>query len=82
MEKINNFYYYYDSKYDDLTIVSKKSSKHYSEEIYNNIYIYLEEDTDKVVGVQIMYYKQRSPKVLMKYVPKEIYDLLEKISLD
>lgn len=68
--------FYYDPKFDDLTIRLQDYEDVYSEEIYNNIYIYYSEKDDSVVGAQILYLSKRSNTTLKEYLPEEIYNLV------
>lgn len=69
--------YFYDSRFDDLTVRIKEEQKIYSEEIYNNIYIYYSEKDDSLVGAQILYLSKRANKILERYLPDEIYDVVK-----
>lgn len=71
---------YYDEDFDDLTIRKKDSHSVYSDEIYSNIFIYRESESDKVVGAQILCYKNRAQEVLKQYLPKRIYNMLKGIN--
>ena len=73
---------YYDSKFDDLTIKIKEEKEIYSEEIYNNIYIYYSEEDDSIVGAQILYLSKRANEILKKYLPVDICNIALSIKKD
>ena len=77
----NNYSYFYDQKFDDLLIKSNSDEPVYSDEVFNNIYIIRSELDDSVVGIQILYYKKRSNKILKQYVPNPFYEIAKKIGI-
>lgn len=77
----NSWYYFYDSKYDDLLIKLNENSSVYSDEVYNNIYIIKSEEDDSIVGTQILYFKKRSDKILKKYLPDFIYNAVMNLDI-
>lgn len=77
----NNYSYFYDQRFDDLLIKSNIDEPVYSDEVFNNIYIIRSELDDSVVGIQILYYKKRSNKILKKYVPNPFYELTKELTV-
>ncbi|MCD7778363.1 MAG: hypothetical protein LUH47_07660 [Clostridiales bacterium] len=78
----NNYYSYYDPRFDDLTLILKRGVRSYSDEVYNDIYLVRAEEDDEVVGAQISYFSKRSDIVLKKYLPIYVYDVVSKIKSD
>lgn len=71
--------YYYDNVYDDLTIKFNNAPNVYTDEVSNDIYIVKNEENDQIVAVQILYFKERNDSVLRKYLPEDIYHIVNDI---
>ena len=70
---------YYDSDSDDLTVRLGDAKSVYSDEIFDGMYLIRDEKDDNIIAFQILNYKKRSDHVLRKYLPSEIYSIIQKI---
>lgn len=73
---------YYDRNSDDLTVKLGYANSVYSDEVFDDVYLIRDEKDDKVVAFQILYLKRRSDYVLRKYLPSEVYRIVQKIKND
>ena len=80
--KSDGIHSYYDRNSDDLTVKLGYANSVYSDEVFDDIYLIRDEKDDKVVAFQILYLKRRSDYVLRKYLPSEVYRIVQKIKND
>lgn len=77
-QKIN---YYYDSSQDICNIYLKKATHVYSEEESKGIFIIYDEDTDEIIGAEILYYSNRLKSNLKKNLPKQVMDIVDNLEI-
>lgn len=68
--------FYYDQKYDDLTIKINSAPKVYSDEVIDDVYLVRNEINDMIVAVQILYFKEQREQTLLKFLPEDIFKLV------
>ena len=73
------FSYYYDRQFDDLTVRIDNTDEAFADEIYNDIYLFKDSVSEKVVAFQILYFMNRSDKILKKYLPENYYEIVMEI---
>jgi uncharacterized protein YuzE len=60
----NNLEYYYDKIYDTLNLYIGKANSFYSEEEYNGVFFIKDEETDKIIGYEVMDFSKRNLELL------------------
>ncbi len=73
--------YYYDSSHDICSIYLKKANHVYSEEESKGIFIIYDEDTDEIIGAEILYYSNRLKANLQKKLPKQVMDIVDNLKI-
>lgn len=61
--------YVYNPRFDSLNIYLGHAQSFYSDEEDYGIYKIYNEETDDLIGIEILYYSRRSDEVLNKVVP-------------
>lgn len=69
IQQINNIKYYYDSSYDSLNIYLGRALKFYSCESNSGIYLIKEENSDRLIGVEILDFSLQDVALLKKSIP-------------
>ena len=72
---------FYDAETDDLTVKIGTIKGIYANEIFDGIFLILDEDEQEISGFQILNYKKMSDYVLKKYLPGGMYDILQTIGI-
>lgn len=71
---ISNLYVYYDPEYDELIVKGYNNGADvYSGEIIDNIYAYKNEETEQIVGVDIIDFSKRDILKLGSILPQDIF---------
>ena len=65
IQQINNINYYYDSSY----VYLGRAHKFYSSESNSGIYLIKEEDSDRLIGVEILDFSLQDIAILKKSIP-------------
>ena len=71
--------YHYDKDFDSLTIFLDRSDNAFSEEVINNVYFVKDEDDDRLVSIEILYFMNRSLQNLQNVLPNNIYNFVKKL---
>lgn len=69
VQRNNNISYYYDPIADSLNFYLDKANRVYSTEEDKGIYFIRDEMTDKLIGVEILFYSSRNKIKLKDRVP-------------
>jgi len=73
----DNYSYSYDSSFDLLRLTFKNSDEFYYDEVYTNVYIRYDEDTDEVIGIQILDLNDFNVEVVKKHLVEKQLDILK-----
>lgn len=73
--------YYYDSSNDICSIYLKKANHVYSEEESKGIFIIYDENTDEIIGAEILYYSNRLKVNLQNKLPKQVMDIVNNLKI-
>jgi len=73
--------YYYDSFHDICTIYLKKANSIYSTEESKGIFIMYDEDTDEIIGAEILYYSNRLKVNLEKKLPIQLMEIVNNLAI-
>lgn len=78
IQTINNIDYYYDSFFDTLNIYLGKAESFYSEEEVRGVFFIKDEETDVLIGIEILDYIRRTDKEIIKnLLPKNLKQICD-----
>lgn len=69
MQQQNEIRHHYNPNSDTLNLYIGRASSFYSDEAINGVFIIRDEDTDDVIGVEIMDFSRRNKDRLKQLVP-------------
>lgn len=74
--------YHYDKDYDSLTIFLDKSDNAFSEEVINNVYFIKDDEDERLISIEILYFMNRSMKNLEYILPNNIYQFVYNLRIN
>ncbi len=72
MIRQNNIHYYYDSIHDSLLVYWGQAKKVYYSGFSPGVYLIKEEDSDRLIGIEVLDLSSQNIAVLEKSIPTEI----------
>lgn len=64
--------YSYDKNTDIMEVFIEKSRPSFSDELYSGVYVYIDRNSEEIIGVSIMDYTKRNKNYISKMLPFDI----------